>query len=204
MSVRLMARIWELQLPPSHLLVALALGDHGDDDGNRIFPSLALVAFKTGYSARQVRRIIRELEAGGLLVKVADACSHRPTEYRMDTAAVPAKPAFTRADNMSARQGESSRRREGPTADEMSGRGRTSATSRADIAMSAEPSLEPSGEPPHTSLRWRTNRSSGVVVEGDGQGDLAKIGFAFTPLGGLARIEDEEDERWLAIDGAAA
>jgi hypothetical protein len=119
---------------------------------------------------------MRDLEANGLLVKVADACGHRATQYRMDVTAVPAKPLFTRADSLSSRQGECPANGTGPREDEMAGRGRTSPTSRADIAVSAEPSLEPSGEPSQP-LPTSTARSSGVVVEGE-KGNLGRVGFA--------------------------
>ena len=45
-------------------------------------------------SDRQVRTIVRKLEELGLLVKVADACEHEATEYRMNTLAVPRKPEY--------------------------------------------------------------------------------------------------------------
>lgn len=56
-----MGRVWEMDLPPNKLLVMLALADHADHDGENIYPSQTTVAEKTGYSARSVRRILREL-----------------------------------------------------------------------------------------------------------------------------------------------
>lgn len=122
-----MGQVWELDLPHNHQSVALAFADHGKDDGSSIFPSLAHVAWKCGYSSRQVQRVVRELEAGGLLVKVAEAVGHRAVEYRMDVSAVPAKPPWT-PDKTSGRQIVA------PTSD----------ASRGDIAMAPEPSEEPS------------------------------------------------------------
>ncbi|MDP9475442.1 MAG: helix-turn-helix domain-containing protein [Actinomycetota bacterium] len=72
MSVKQMALVWELDLAPNKRLVLLAYADHADDDGDNVFPSLARVAHKTGYSVDQVRRISRELAADGLMEKVEE------------------------------------------------------------------------------------------------------------------------------------
>ena len=95
-----MSQVWELELSHAQQSIALAMADHGDDDGSRIFPSLARIAWKTGYSDRQVRRVVRQLEDLGLLVVVCASSRYRPVEYRMDAAAVARKHGFmSRADN---------------------------------------------------------------------------------------------------------
>ena len=71
MSIKVMTQVWELDLPRSEKLIALALADHGDDDGAHIYPSVARIAWKTGYSERQVQDILRALEARGLIRVVA-------------------------------------------------------------------------------------------------------------------------------------
>lgn len=76
----------------AHFFVALALADHGNDDGSSIHPGIARVAWKVDRSPRQVQRIMRDLEALGLVVKVADAYGHRPAEYWMDLDALAEKP----------------------------------------------------------------------------------------------------------------
>jgi hypothetical protein len=71
MSGKMMSRIWALELAPAKQIVLLALADHADHDGGSIRPGVPLIAWKTGYSERQVQRLLRELVAEGLLVEVA-------------------------------------------------------------------------------------------------------------------------------------
>jgi hypothetical protein len=63
----------------------LALADHGHDDGSHIHPSVSYLAWKTGYTDRQVQTILRRLEAKGLIEPVAYATGGRgkATEYQM-------------------------------------------------------------------------------------------------------------------------
>lgn len=70
MSVRMMALVWELDLPKPEKFLALALADFADDDGGNIYPSVARLAWKTSDSTRNVRRLLRRLEESGLLVIV--------------------------------------------------------------------------------------------------------------------------------------
>lgn len=84
MSVKQMGLVWDLDLPPNQRLVLLAYADHADDDGNNVFPSLARMAHKTGYSKDQVRRISRELTADNLMELVERSPGHgRPHRYRL-------------------------------------------------------------------------------------------------------------------------
>ncbi len=83
MSVKQMGMVWELDLAPNHRLVLLAYADHADECGNNIFPSLARIAHKTGYSRDQVRRISKELKDAGLMELVEQATHNRPAEYRL-------------------------------------------------------------------------------------------------------------------------
>jgi hypothetical protein len=83
MSVEQMAEVWKLELAPNKRLVLLAYADHADEDGNNVFPSLARIAHKTGYSRDQVRRISRELKDDNLMVLVNGATSTKPAEYKL-------------------------------------------------------------------------------------------------------------------------
>ena len=56
-----------MDLPHQDMLVLLAMADDADHNGQNIFPGLRLVAWKTGYSLRQVRRIVRDLEVREIL-----------------------------------------------------------------------------------------------------------------------------------------
>src|SRR5687767_7813906 len=91
-SVKLMGAVFELDLPRPEAWVLMALVDHADHDGFNIFPSVDLVAWKTGYSRRQVQNIMGSLRTRGLLVVVEEARDHRPREYRADLARGPRKP----------------------------------------------------------------------------------------------------------------
>lgn len=92
MSVKVMGRVWELELTPAKQIVLLALADHADHDGNNIRPGVPLIAWKTGYSERQVQRIMRELIEEGLLVEV-ETEKGKPHVYSLDLSkAVPKLP----------------------------------------------------------------------------------------------------------------
>lgn len=87
----------EFQLTPAQLLVAMILADYASDDGSGIYPKLETVARRSGKAKRTVRRIVRELEATGLVVLVKAERQHRAREYRIDVAAAPRK-AHSRED----------------------------------------------------------------------------------------------------------
>jgi hypothetical protein len=63
-----MAAVWDMDLPRDHKFVLLAYADHADHDGGSIYPAVNSIAKKTGYGARSVQAITRELEAAGRLV----------------------------------------------------------------------------------------------------------------------------------------
>lgn len=78
-----MGQVWDLVLTPAKQTVLLALADHADHNGENVKPGAPLVAWKTGYSERQVQRIMADLEADGLLIKVQTRAG-LPTVYRID------------------------------------------------------------------------------------------------------------------------
>lgn len=90
-----MAEVWSLQLPGRVVLTALALADHADHDGRNAYPSVALLAWKTGHDRRTIQRHLRELEALGLIrpIGYAKGGHGRATRYVFDFEAVPAKDA---------------------------------------------------------------------------------------------------------------
>src|SRR5262245_17091093 len=95
MSAKVMGQVWDLALPHNKLLVLLAMADHADHEGRNVRPSVELVAWKTGYEERQVRRIIRSLEQDGLLIVVKTGGGRkRPTEYRINLASGVKKSPF--------------------------------------------------------------------------------------------------------------
>lgn len=66
MSLRIMTDVWELDLSQRLKFVLLAFADHANDDGY-CYPSIGRIAWKCGYSKRQVIRIKTELVNLGLL-----------------------------------------------------------------------------------------------------------------------------------------
>jgi len=85
MSAKIFGLVWELALPREEKFVLLALADHADHEGNNVFPSVALVAWKTDYPERRVQELMRRLERQGLLVKVEERFGRGQTvKYRID------------------------------------------------------------------------------------------------------------------------
>ena len=70
MSVKVMGWVWDQNLPQNEKFVLLAHADHADHDGYNIFPSIDLVAHKTGYSRRSVQRIVKRLVEKGYLIPI--------------------------------------------------------------------------------------------------------------------------------------
>lgn len=88
MSVRLMSKVWEKDLAHSEQSLLLAMADYADDDGRNCYPSYDRLSWKTGYSKRQVQRIIQELCGKGILVVLRPSTQHQATHYwiRIDKA----------------------------------------------------------------------------------------------------------------------
>jgi hypothetical protein len=66
MSVRVMASVWEADLPPMEKLVLLALADCANDEGH-CWPAASTLARKSGQGERTVRRAVQSLIAKGHL-----------------------------------------------------------------------------------------------------------------------------------------
>ena len=94
MSWKISGLVWELDLTHSQQSILLAMADHAEHDGSQVFPSIALIAWKTGYSKRQVKRVIGELRELGILILVKEANRYRPREYRIDVSAGKQKAPF--------------------------------------------------------------------------------------------------------------
>ena len=71
MSVRIMAEVWDTNLPPHQKLVLLAYADHANDEGTSIYPGEDLMVRKTSYSAGNIRRVTRDLIDEGILERVS-------------------------------------------------------------------------------------------------------------------------------------
>lgn len=81
-----MAQVWELDLPQNEKFVLLAFADFADDDG-RCYPSIRRIAWKTGYDARQIKRLLSNLRSKGLLRVHRNALPNFPVVYLVVTAA---------------------------------------------------------------------------------------------------------------------
>lgn len=79
-----MSWVWEQSLPPNGKIVLLALADHAHDDGRNAFPSLARIARKTGYSERQVQRILAELVRQGAISIQEKATTTKPNVFTVN------------------------------------------------------------------------------------------------------------------------
>ncbi|GMV60111.1 MAG: hypothetical protein AMXMBFR72_32040 [Betaproteobacteria bacterium] len=84
MSVRATRAVLDGAYPRggTHLVVLLVLADHADDAGANIWPSVGRVARVARCSARQVRRILRDLEADGVIEPDGSAAGGRPGSTR--------------------------------------------------------------------------------------------------------------------------
>ena len=103
MSIRQILNVWDHEFPHPEQAVMLALADWAHEDGSHIYPSIALISWKTGYSKRQTQRIMRRLEESGVLVRVQEASQHKATLYRFDWSRATPKPPFEkplRGDNL--------------------------------------------------------------------------------------------------------
>lgn len=83
MSIRVMSLVWEhSKQQGSALLVLLAIADFADDDG-WAYPSIERLARKARMSTRNVRYVLRDLEASGELMIVAGGGRHQTNRYRV-------------------------------------------------------------------------------------------------------------------------
>lgn len=98
MSGKITGIVWESDLPQNEKYVLLAYADHADHEGNGIFPSVGLIAWKTGYSDRNIKRVKKSLIKKGYLVETGARASGTPV-YRMDIEALPK--LSPRGDNLS-------------------------------------------------------------------------------------------------------
>jgi hypothetical protein len=138
MSVQQMGRVWELDLPHSEAWVLMAYADHADHEGGSVRPSIGMITWKTGYSERQVHRIVASLIKKGMMVPAKSRQGGRGKAilYRLELEKGAKKSPFSN---------------KGDTMTPFSEKRVPSATQKGAIsdikgaiAMAPEPSLEPS------------------------------------------------------------
>ncbi len=98
MSVRMMSKVFGLDVDPAEKLLLLALADHADDDGHNCWPSVPYLAWKTSLSDRHVRRMMKSLRDKGVLIPVEreGGGRQRSVIYQMDLGPLPAKEPLKR------------------------------------------------------------------------------------------------------------
>jgi hypothetical protein len=95
MSIKLLSRIWDLQIDGNRRNVLQVLADYSNDDGI-CWPSKAAIAYKVGLKERQVINILNDLKSNGI-VEVIDPGGRGPgstTRVQLNLDAIPAKGAI--------------------------------------------------------------------------------------------------------------
>jgi DnaD/phage-associated family protein len=84
MSGLVMGLVWELpfssEFTAEDKFILLAYADHAWQDGTHAYPSIGLIAQKTGYYERTIQRHVRNLEKLGLLIETGKG-QHGTTMY---------------------------------------------------------------------------------------------------------------------------
>jgi hypothetical protein len=106
-----MSQVWTRRAAGGEQMILLAMADHANDEGGDCYPSVGRIAWKTGYSIRQVQNIMAKLRARGALVIVRPGGGRgRATEYRIVLEALPEKDPFVPPERVQSFQGFSAER----------------------------------------------------------------------------------------------
>lgn len=161
MSVKMMGLVWDADhIDRKKKYVLLAYADHADHEGNNIFPAVATVARKTGYSERNIQRITQELVDDKYLIEEGKG-PKGTNKYSMNIEKIG-------GDNLSGvtkRQGDKT-------------------TRGGDKAMSPEPSLEPSFKDAGAARRERLKKlvdPYGIGIPGIVPADHNKPDLSWVP-----------------------
>ncbi len=98
MSVRLMSKVFGLDIESGTKLLLLALTDHADDDGHNCWPSVRYLIWKTSLSERHIRRMLSRLREEGVLIPVSREGGGRRFSviYQINLDVLPAKEPLAR------------------------------------------------------------------------------------------------------------
>ena len=88
MSVRVMALVWQTNLPPHLRYTLLAYADHANDEGESVYPGEERLMRKTGYGSATIRRNTKALIEAGMLRKIKRGHRGQRAEYQVNLAAV--------------------------------------------------------------------------------------------------------------------
>lgn len=163
MSVEIMGMIFRrYHTGGNERLLALAIGDQADKNGERIFPSVATLAEMSAQSERSVQRLLHEMLASGWLQLVRKSTGRRGdcNEYRISpewlAGGDPVAPEMV-PDRRTLSKATGDKLAPVPPVDNISTTGDTQGLS-GDTAVSPNPSLPVNTNPP-------TPRSTGGSVE---------------------------------------
>jgi hypothetical protein len=88
-----MVKVWEHEFDHPEQSVMLALSDHSNDEGGDMWPSVDRLAWKTGYSRRNIQLIMGRLKGSGIVVVEKESTPRQPAQLRFDwTKATPKQP----------------------------------------------------------------------------------------------------------------
>ena len=73
MSGLISGLVWNLDIPQNEKYVLHAYADHADHEGKNVKPGIELIAWKTGYTERNVQKIINKLREKKILIPVKHA-----------------------------------------------------------------------------------------------------------------------------------
>jgi helix-turn-helix protein len=96
MSIKLISKAWDLDLPTAEKFVLVALADNASDEGV-CWPSVRRIARKVAMSPRAVIRIIDRLEAKSLVVTKQKGGGRIPNQYGLHLEAGKILPPFVPA-----------------------------------------------------------------------------------------------------------
>ena len=135
MSGKAMGWVWDQDISRDEKFILLAYADHADHEGYNVYPAVATVAKKTGYSERSVQRATRKLEDGGYLIPDGKS------EYQTNKWRIP----IYGGDNMTPPTDGGSILRGANLSggDKNDTEGVTKTTQRGDTAMAPEPLIKP-------------------------------------------------------------
>lgn len=71
--------------------VLMTMTDHADHEAKNVYPGVRLLAWKTGYTIRQIRRILAILQEKGLIIVQEEGRDRKTTRYRLDLASADRK-----------------------------------------------------------------------------------------------------------------
>lgn len=83
MSIKMIQRVWDSQMPDSEMVVMQAMADYADDNGESIYPSIARLCWKLSISRRTLQRRVKVLTDKDYLKLVGQHPTYKTNEYKI-------------------------------------------------------------------------------------------------------------------------